>query len=91
MEWTVKKNLALIATLVAGLMDELLTLTPEKPTPTAPTQKEAKTIRDSVILIIMKWDEDIGLRSMSDEEASALADALVAAGLIVTALPGGPF
>jgi hypothetical protein len=56
-----------------------------------PTQKETKTIRESVIAIIAKYDSETGLNSMSDEDLGGTADALIGAGLIVTHLPKEPF
>ena len=55
--------------------------------PKPPTKKETKSIRDSAIVVILKYDEEKGLNSMTDEDASGLADALIEAGLIVEKLP----
>jgi hypothetical protein len=62
-------------------------LFPQQTEPKPPTKKETKGIRETLITAILKWDEDKGNLSMSDDDAGGLADALVDAGLIIARLP----
>jgi hypothetical protein len=59
--------------------------------PKPATKAQAKTVRETAIAVIAKWDEDIGHNSLGDEDLSGMVEALGEAGLLVSIATPAPF